>query len=153
MRTALLVIGGGTSFIGLTAFTTAAFQERVSTCETRLNSTQLAMISILEQSTSEEVKIAQAVTSKQIELATGVRGPVGAEMSQLFIKLRDLNKNAMQANDQMSKVLEEGCEEQRSEWFLLSILAVFLNSFLACAAFWLGLRVSSQIAPPSSESK
>jgi hypothetical protein len=141
MKSALLVIGAVTIFLGLTNFSTSALQERVSTCETRLNNNQLQLINTLQQMSSNEVKISQQVISKQIERATGVPGPTDQNMEDLFRRMVELGQTAMRSTESMQQLLNEACEEQRSQWFLFSVIAVLLNSLVACLAFWLGLRV------------
>ena len=151
MKSALLLIGGFTVFLGLANFVTSAFQERVSTCETRINNTQLQVINQLQQQSSNELKIVQYVLARQIETATGVAGPVSPEVAQVFQAARNLNEQAMRATERMRVFLEEGCDSERRQWFVLSIIAVLASSLIACLAFWVGLRVvdPSKIDPSS----
>lgn len=141
MKSALLMVGGFTVFLGLTNFATSALQERVSTCETRINNAQLQVINQLQQQSSNELKIVQYVLARQIETASGVPGPVSPEMAQVFQAARALNQRAMSTTEMMRQILEEGCELQRQEWILFSMITVLVNSLIACFAFWIGLRV------------
>ncbi|HKR24724.1 MAG TPA: hypothetical protein VJS15_05660 [Allosphingosinicella sp.] len=150
MKSALFLIGGFTLFLGLSNFATSALQERVSTCETRINSTQLQIINQLQMLSSNEIKIVQQVLARQIEIATGVPGPSFPQMEQVLRSAQGLNERALRSNEMMREILEEGCELERQNWVFLSMITVMANSAIACLAFWLGLRVvdSSKVERP-----
>jgi hypothetical protein len=142
MKPALLIIGGATLFLGCTNFIATALQERVITCETQLNSNQLALIITMQQYASNETKIAQFSLAKQLERATGVPGPISDEHAKLFQVAKNLNQRAINSNNQMGQLLEGDCIFQRSQWLVFSLLLIAVNSLIACVAFWLGIRVA-----------
>jgi hypothetical protein len=142
MRAGVVAIAAGTFLLSSTAFLVSALQEHVITCETQVNQRQLETISVLQRQSSNRTLSAQYALQMQIERATGVSGPTPQQFHSLLVA-SDRNEQAMlRLLEEAQVVIEAGCDEQRSVWYLVSILVILLNAAMAGLAFWLGLRVA-----------
>lgn len=142
IKTAILAIVLGTTILLSTSLVASALQENVITCETQLNQRQLEIISALQRQSSNRMMVAQYAIQMQIHAATGIPGPLPQQFRALLEKADRNERGMLSLLDQASLVIEKGCDQQRSTWYLVSTLVIALHAAMAGFAFWLGIRAS-----------